>query len=46
MIRMKYHVKGLATPEENLRYLLYMTEKGVKMAKEASKSDFIKKHIR
>ena len=35
VIRMRYHVKGLATADENLRYLLYMIEKGVKMAKEA-----------
>jgi hypothetical protein len=34
-------VKGLATADENLRYLLYMIEKGVKLAKEASKIDFI-----
>lgn len=33
---MKYHVKGLATADENLRYLLYMIEKGVALAKEAS----------
>jgi hypothetical protein len=30
---MKYHVKGLATADENLRYLLYMIEKGVQLAK-------------
>jgi hypothetical protein len=35
---MKYHVKGLATAEENLRYLLFMIEKGVKLAREASKT--------
>ena len=35
IIRMKYHVKGLATAEEKLRYLLFMIEKGVKLAKEA-----------
>ena len=28
VIRMRYHVKGLATADENLRYLLYMIEKG------------------
>ena len=32
---MKYHVKGLATADENLRYLLYMIEKGVQLAKQA-----------
>ena len=37
VIRMRYHVKGLADADQNLRYLLYMIEKGVKMAKEASK---------
>lgn len=36
VIRMKYHVIGLATAEENLRYLLYMIEKGVRLAREAS----------
>lgn len=36
VIRMKYHVKGLATAEENLRYLLYMIEKGVRLAEQAS----------
>jgi hypothetical protein len=30
---MKHHVIGLATAEENLRYLLYMIEKGVALAK-------------
>jgi len=29
---MRYHIKGLATAEQNLRYLLYMIEKGVRMA--------------
>ena len=33
VIRMRYHVKGLATADENLRYLLYMIEKGVEMAR-------------
>lgn len=36
VIRMKYHVVGLATADENLRYLLYMIEKGVNLAKQAS----------
>lgn len=36
VIRMKYHVKGLATADENLRYLLFMMEKGVALAKQAS----------
>lgn len=35
VIRMKYHVKGLATADENLRYLLYMIEKGVNLARQA-----------
>ena len=43
VIRMRYHVKGLATAEQNLRYLIYMIEKGVQMAKEASKIVVIKK---
>jgi hypothetical protein len=29
---MRYHIKGLATADENLRYLLYMIEKGYKLA--------------
>lgn len=33
VIRMKYHVKGLATADENLRYLLFMIEEGVRLAK-------------
>jgi len=33
---MRYHVKGLADADQNLRYLLYMIEKGVKMAEQAS----------
>lgn len=33
---MRYHIKGLATADENLRYLLYMIEKGYKLAEEAS----------
>ena len=33
VIRMKFHVKGLATAEENLRYLLFMIEKGVALAR-------------
>jgi len=37
VIRMRYHVKGLADADQNLRYLLYMIEKGVQMAREASK---------
>ena len=41
VIRMKYHVKGLATAEENLRYLLYMIEKGVALAREASTLNLI-----
>jgi hypothetical protein len=36
VIRMRYHIKGLAEADENLRYLLYMIEKGVKLAEEAS----------
>jgi len=32
VIRMKYHQVGLATADENLRYLIYMIEKGVKLA--------------
>ena len=32
VIRMRYHIKGLATADENLRYLLYMIEKGYKLA--------------
>ena len=45
VIRMRYHVKGLADADQNLRYLLYMIEKGVKMAREASKHSYTKKHI-
>ncbi len=37
VIRMRYHVKGLADADQNLRYLLYMIEKGVKLAEQASK---------
>jgi hypothetical protein len=33
---MKYHQIGLATADESLRYLIYMIEKGVKLAAEAS----------
>jgi hypothetical protein len=36
VIRMRYHIVGLATAEQNLRYLLYMIEKGVKLAAQAS----------
>lgn len=36
VIRMRYHVKGLADADQNLRYLLYMIEKGVKLAEQAS----------
>lgn len=36
LIRMRYHVKGLATADENLRYLLFMIENGRKLAREAS----------
>ena len=43
---MRYHVKGLATAEENLRYLLYMIEKGVQLAREASNHQLIQKHIK
>lgn len=38
LIRMRYHIKGLATVDENLRYLLFMIEKGVKLAEQSSKS--------
>ena len=41
VIRMKYHVKGLADADQNLRYLLYMIEKGVKIAREQSSSAHI-----
>lgn len=36
VIRMRYHIVGLATAEQNLRYLLYMIEKGVRLAAQAS----------
>lgn len=45
VIRMKYHVKGLATADENLRYLLYMIEKGVQLAKEAGSIQSIQELI-
>lgn len=35
LIRMRYHIKGLATTDENLRYLLFMMEQGVRLAAEA-----------
>ncbi len=38
VIRMRYHIVGLATAEQNLRYLLYMIEKGVRLAAQASTS--------
>lgn len=37
IIRMRYHVKGLATAEENLRYLLFMIENGRKLAEQSSR---------
>lgn len=36
VIRMRYHVVGLANADQNLRYLLYMIEKGVRLAAQAS----------
>lgn len=36
VIRMQFHIIGLATAEQNLRYLLYMIERGVKLAEQAS----------
>lgn len=36
IIRMRYHVKGLATADENLRYLLFMIENGKRMAEQSS----------
>ena len=32
VIRMKYHVKGLVNVQENVNYMLYMLEKGRKLA--------------
>lgn len=36
LIRMRYHIKGLATADQNLRYLLFMIEKGVHIAAQSS----------
>lgn len=36
LIRMRYHIKGLANVEENFRYLIFMIEQGVKLAQSTS----------
>lgn len=36
LVRIKHHVKGLATIGEGFRYLVYMIEEGLRLARKAS----------